>query len=209
MPRLPGIFSEIQFRNMSFLIMDCPTESNTAAYLEALKIHHSTVIIRLCEPTYSKDVFESQGIAVVDLLIKDGGVPTNAEIETFLTVCTNSFGGLGVEKDPSATVAVHCVAGLGRAPLMVCIALIEAGMPADEAVALIRAKRRGAFNPIQTKYLLEEYRPRKRTSLFGRFQRGSTGALNQQQHEDKSGAAAISGFRKLFAKKVSSESSSS
>lgn len=35
-------------------------------------------------------------------------------------------------------MAVHCVAGLGRAPVMVAIALIELGMKYEEAVETIR-----------------------------------------------------------------------
>lgn len=37
-------------------------------------------------------------------------------------------------------IAVHCVAGLGRAPVLVAIALIEAGMKFEDAVEMIRGK---------------------------------------------------------------------
>ena len=36
-------------------------------------------------------------------------------------------------------VAVHCVAGLGRAPVLVAIALMELGMKYEDAVETIRA----------------------------------------------------------------------
>jgi protein tyrosine phosphatase type 4A len=51
------------------------------------------------------------------------------------------------------TVAVHCVAGLGRAPVLVAIALIELGMAPLDAIAYIREKRRGAFNKPQIMFL--------------------------------------------------------
>ncbi|KAH9511053.1 protein-tyrosine phosphatase 4A family member PRL-1 isoform X2 [Dermatophagoides farinae] len=57
-------------------------------------------------------------------------------------------------------IAVHCVAGLGRAPVLVAIALIEAGLKYIDAVEMIRAARRGAINAKQLDYL-SEYKPKK------------------------------------------------
>eukprot|EP00591_Stephanopyxis_turris_P005004 CAMPEP_0195514824 /NCGR_PEP_ID=MMETSP0794_2-20130614/6096_1 /TAXON_ID=515487 /ORGANISM="Stephanopyxis turris, Strain CCMP 815" /LENGTH=225 /DNA_ID=CAMNT_0040643149 /DNA_START=619 /DNA_END=1296 /DNA_ORIENTATION=- len=55
-------------------------------------------------------------------------------------------------------IAVHCVAGLGRAPVLVAIALIEfEGFDPVNAVAFIRKHRRGAINEKQLNYL-EQYR---------------------------------------------------
>ncbi|VVC95219.1 unnamed protein product [Leptidea sinapis] len=68
--------------------------------------------------------------------------------------------------EPSSAVAVHCVAGLGRAPVMVAIALIELGMKYEEAVETIRDQRRGAINAKQLSYL-ERYRPKSRLKKNG------------------------------------------
>jgi protein tyrosine phosphatase type IVA len=46
--------------------------------------------------------------------------------------------GCRAQNKPESAVAVHCVAGLGRAPVMVAIALIELGMKYEEAVETIR-----------------------------------------------------------------------
>ncbi len=44
-------------------------------------------------------------------------------------------------------IAIHCVAGLGRAPVMVAVALMEIGkMPPEDAVEAIRRKRAHALN---------------------------------------------------------------
>lgn len=63
--------------------------------------------------------------------------------------------------NPNTCVAIHCVAGLGRAPVMVALALMELGMSYEEAVDLIRSKRKGAINTKQLEFL-EKYRPKNR-----------------------------------------------
>ncbi|GJQ09973.1 hypothetical protein GpartN1_g1764.t1 [Galdieria partita] len=57
------------------------------------------------------------------------------------------------------SIAIHCKTGLGRAPVMVAIALIEMGMDALDAIGYIRARRRGAINSRQLLFL-EQYKPK-------------------------------------------------
>lgn len=59
------------------------------------------------------------------------------------------------QESDDACVAVHCVAGLGRAPVLVAIALIEAGLKFEEAVERIREVRRGAINAKQLQWLAQ------------------------------------------------------
>ncbi|KAL7644820.1 UNVERIFIED_CONTAM: hypothetical protein RMT77_004633 [Armadillidium vulgare] len=151
--------SEIQYKNMSFLITDRPTDSNMQSYIEELKKHDVNDVVRVCEPTYKTDELRSGGITVTDLVFDDGTFPPNEVVEEWLQLLREVH-----RKDPGRTVAVHCVAGLGRAPVLVAIALIELGMRYEDAVELIRQKRRGAINAKQLAYL-EKYRPKSRLRL--------------------------------------------
>lgn len=54
-------------------------------------------------------------------------------IEKWLTLTKETF-----KTHPEGCIAVHCVAGLGRAPVLVALALMEAGMKYEDAVELIR-----------------------------------------------------------------------
>lgn len=49
---------------------------------------------------------------------------------------------------PEKRIAVHCVAGLGRAPFLVALALVYKGCKPSNAINLIRNNRKGALNPI-------------------------------------------------------------
>ncbi|KAF9176192.1 Protein tyrosine phosphatase type IVA 3, partial [Haplosporangium sp. Z 27] len=65
-------------------------------------------------------------------------------------------------KNPACTIAVHCVAGLGRAPLLVALALIEAGMSPEDSIAYLRERRRGVLNSKQSKFILDYKRKKSR-----------------------------------------------
>merc|ERR1719403_544602 len=85
---------------------------------------------------------------VKDLQFPDGQMPNDDTIQQWLQLVVDECRG---KKQP---VAVHCVAGLGRAPVLVAIALIElSGIEPLKAITLIRNIRRGAINQKQYQYL--------------------------------------------------------
>ncbi|XP_030627418.1 protein tyrosine phosphatase type IVA 1 isoform X2 [Chanos chanos] len=93
---------------------------------------------------------------IEDWPFDDGAPPSNQIVDDWLNLLRIKF-----REEPGCCIAVHCVAGLGRAPVLVALALIECGMKYEDAVQFIRQKRRGAFNSKQLFYL-EKYRPKMR-----------------------------------------------
>ncbi|KAF0036848.1 hypothetical protein F2P81_009722 [Scophthalmus maximus] len=134
---------EITYKNMRFLITHNPTNATLNKFIEELKKYGVTTVVRVCEATYDATLVVKEGIQV--LIVDD-----------WLNLLKLKF-----REEPGCCVAVHCVAGLGRAPVLVALALIECGMKYEDAVQFIRQKRRGAFNSKQLFYL-EKYRPKMR-----------------------------------------------
>lgn len=151
--------SEISYKDMRFLITDRPTDQTIANFIEELKKHNVLDVVRVCEPTYKIEELRKEGIEVTDLVFDDGTFPPSEVVDQWFDLLRRRF-----VADPSSCVSVHCVAGLGRAPVLVALALIELGMKYEEAVELIREKRRGAINSKQLAYL-EKYRPKSRLKL--------------------------------------------
>ncbi|XP_068839753.1 protein tyrosine phosphatase type IVA 3 isoform X2 [Capricornis sumatraensis] len=138
---------EVSYKNMRFLITHNPTNATLSSFIEDLKKYGATTVVRVCEVTYDKAPLEKDGITVV---------VRAALVEDWLSLLKSKFC-----DDPGSCVAVHCVAGLGRAPVLVALALIESGMKYEDAIQFIRQKRRGAINSKQLTYL-EKYRPKQR-----------------------------------------------
>ncbi len=69
----------------------------------------------------------------------DGQSPPQDIINRWLELVSQTFDRRS--KDESPCIAIHCVAGLGRAPVLVAIALIEYGFDAISAVSYIRERR--------------------------------------------------------------------
>jgi len=153
----------IEQGNQRFLIMDAPTDANIVAYVDMLKKKDVSAVVRACDPSYSTEPIVEAGIRVVDLPFADGDPPPDTVVNQWLEVVEQEFKGKNDKKttyDKKTAVAVHCVAGLGRAPVLVCIALVESGLDPYEAISLIRKRRRGAINKRQLQYI-ENYKRRK------------------------------------------------
>lgn len=145
---------EVRYKNMRFLITHNPTNATLTQFLEILKHYEADIVVRVCESTYDKEKLTEQGIQVLDWAFDDGSAPPKDLVKEWLKLLK-----VHLKESPQACIAVHCVAGLGRAPVLVAVALMEGGMKYEDAVEYIRERRRGAINSKQLQYL-EKYRPK-------------------------------------------------
>ncbi|KAH6569390.1 hypothetical protein BASA50_003542 [Batrachochytrium salamandrivorans] len=152
----------IEYKNLRFLVFDAPSDRIIDVYIKEFKAHNVTDVVRVCDPTYNKAALESVSIKVHDWPFPDGEAPPDSVVQVWLNLVAQRFS-KEKDKDPTNTspvcIGVHCVAGLGRAPVLVSMALIEAGMAPLDSIIYIRERRRGAINARQLKYL-EAYKRR-------------------------------------------------
>jgi len=153
----PGIRptpAEIEYNNMRFLITEQPQDGTMDAYITLLQEHKVSHLVCATDQAYrTEDLCKS--VAVSELSFPDGSAPNQEIIERWLKLVLAEF-----RNSPDTCVGVHCVTGLGRAPVLVATALIELGMKYEDAVDLIRQKRRGAINAKQLEFL-SKYKRRK------------------------------------------------
>jgi len=156
-PVLPGTCI-IEHGKFKIIIMDAPSDANSATYVKELSKLGVTDVVRTCEPTYSPDKFEKEHIRVHEMTFADGAPPPDETIELWVELITKRY--KPKETAGAGLVAVHCVAGLGRAPVMAAIALMEmTSVEALDAVEIIRLKKKGAINKRQLTFL-QTYKPR-------------------------------------------------
>jgi protein tyrosine phosphatase type 4A len=144
--QLANKLSQVNYKNLKFIIMDRPTVYNLPSYLRELKKAGVTAIVRVCEETYDANEVVKAGIAMHEIPHEDGHPPPKECIAKWRAVVKKA-------SEEDGRVAIHCVAGLGRAPVMVAIALIDKGLDSASAVELIRKERRGAINKKQLEFL--------------------------------------------------------
>lgn len=153
---------------LRIVITDSPSDSTMDHHIRELVKLNVKHICRACEPGYSTDALKAAKIEVHDFAFQDGDPPSQVIINGWLELIDKLFlkkgpGQLG----PTERISVHCVAGLGRAPVLVAVALIEGcRLEPLEAVQFIRKHRRGAINKKQLTWL-EHYQPRHRNLQCG------------------------------------------
>ncbi|GBE60159.1 tyrosine phosphatase [Babesia ovata] len=149
--------TKIEFHKVRILILDAPNNSNVELYLHEMLAFGVTCLVRTCETNYDCTPITAANIAIRELIFNDGEAPSDDIVAEWLQILKDVVANNG-------SVAVHCVAGLGRAPVLACIALVEYGMHPLDAICFVRERRKGAINRKQLEYL-KSYKTRKNTPL--------------------------------------------
>jgi protein tyrosine phosphatase type 4A len=136
--------TEIRFKHLRFLITNSPADENVQSFIETCSKYGVTALVRVSEKTYDAKPIEAAGIKVYNLEYPDGSTPDSLIRDKWLNV---------IKENKNGCIAVHCVHGLGRSPVLVAMALREAGMSRQESIDFIRSRRRGSFNVRQLEFL--------------------------------------------------------
>ena len=156
---IPPTFLEIN--GMRFLITGMPKEYQSEDYKKLYEGYYVTDVVRTCEEChYSDEFLRALGIEGHEMVFTDGSIPPPEIVQRFVDLCHQRFGPNA--ENPKATISIHCMAGLGRAPTLVTIALIESGMSNVDAIQTIKKYRPEALNQRQL-IALSRYRPMKKS----------------------------------------------
>ncbi|BAM39630.1 protein tyrosine phosphatase [Theileria orientalis strain Shintoku] len=147
----------IVYQRLRILILDAPTNANLHLYVNEMKEFGVAVLVRTCESNYNHNLVLENDISVRDLFFNDGDPPPPEVVTDWLLLVQKSL-------ETNTAIAVHCVAGLGRAPVLACIALVEYGMQPLDAIYFVRERRKGAINRRQLEYLKMYKKQRRRTA---------------------------------------------
>ncbi|KAF9411834.1 Protein tyrosine phosphatase type IVA 1, partial [Podila epigama] len=107
--------SPIKVGELSFLILDCPSDATLSAYIPILEEHNVTDLVRICEGTpYNSGPLNAIGITVHDdMKFQDGTAPGKEVVARWLDLNDRVFFD---KPNSNRSIAVHCVSGIGRAP---------------------------------------------------------------------------------------------
>ena len=136
----------------NFIISSLPLGHEIDEYITLLQKNSINLVINLTElNSYKPEKIQNANIDYLHFPIQDGNVPTDEQIKKLITF---------LERYNS--IAFHCAAGFGRAPLLLAISLIVLynHKPID-IIERIRNVNPKAFNTIQIQYLYNFKRKKK------------------------------------------------
>jgi len=155
-------YAIVEQLGMKFVISRTPEKDTLARFVELWNEQGVKNVVRICSANmYDSESLKEQGITVHEMEFKDGTNPSSELIRRWMDLVNTVFPKKGAAPPEAGTaIAVHCVAGMGRAPMMVIIALIERGMDNKEAIKRVREIRGKCLNDKQVPFVIS-YKPHK------------------------------------------------
>jgi protein tyrosine phosphatase type 4A len=128
----------------NFIISSLPLDNELDEYVTLLKNNSINLVINLTDLiSYTPEKIQNANIDYLNFPLKDGSVPSDEQIKKFM---------IFLERYNS--IAFHCVAGFGRAPLLLAITLILLyNYKPLHVIEKIRELNPKAFNTMQIHYL--------------------------------------------------------
>ena len=113
--------------------------NNLNIFLDKLKKYNINMIVRLCEPSYH---IECNNIQIHDLPITSC-TPSKDVIRQWNDILDSING----------NIYIHCESGLGRAPTMIAIALLQKNVEPHNTIQILRKINKKLFNNNQLKFI--------------------------------------------------------
>lgn len=149
MDRLP-FFVHINYPNYPVYISQSPTNDDIEIFINQINNNKIKHIVRLCECLYDSKKLSNLGISFYDWEFNDGMTPPQYIIDNWINLLKLN--------EP---ILIHCRAGLGRAPILATIGLIEKNVDPYDSIEIVRKLRPKALNKIQIDFLLK-YKPKNK-----------------------------------------------
>lgn len=115
-----------------------------------LAIEGITLIINMYEKADEPELLERLGARSIHLPVLGSCAPTLLQLDIGVQAISQAL-------ERGEKVAVHCGAGLGRAGTMLAAYLVSQGCPADQAIATVRAARRGSVETLEQEQAVHEF----------------------------------------------------
>lgn len=135
---------EMVKNNRLFLVTASPKNDNIDEYIQYLKSKSINVVIKLTEKDlYDVTKFKENNIEFIHMELKDGNVPSKDDIIKLIEI-----------SDDYKSICVHCTAGLGRAPLVMCLIwILQFNQDPFDTASEIRNKIPNCLNQFQINFL--------------------------------------------------------
>lgn len=145
---------KIKCGNLNFIVSGAPGDMNK--FKMQLLNYGITDVVKACDIKYSH-VDISSICKIHEFVFEDGKFPSSEMTYEWIKLIHETFyiiNTTDIELKSEKLMLVHCVAGLGRSPLLVCIAIIVCeNKTSIEAVKLAREKMGPVLNTKQLDFL--------------------------------------------------------